>query len=270
MRVFLSSILFIFSFHLHAGDTLDIAAEPRIQFLPAISLLNYASLDDLYSPNIYYGRGVYGSLRMSFTPGVNRHIIEAGFSRFQRSPLYNSVPSLYYLDEERFRKIDNYEIDLGYRYLRKLRNLPSGPFTLYLSGEMFLGTNMISDTQVYPEIYYWSFSPGAALSFRAADRHHFDIAFYVPVFSVVLRNNYSTAYPQVYEKYTQKYFIRDNIMAVSLDKLRAVHAEAEYELKLTGHIGLAARYRFEYFYLNSPRPLRRVYGLYSTGLIINL
>jgi len=129
---------------------------------------------------------------------------------------------------------------------------------------------MIDDVQMYPEVSFCNFSPGAVLDYHDGKRHNFELSVYVPLLSVYLRNNYSTAYPQIYEIYRQKYFVNHNVKAAVPGKLRALEAEAGYRLDMTPRLGLAARYRFGYMYLADPRPLRRVYGLYTVGMIFNL
>ncbi|HYW96949.1 MAG TPA: hypothetical protein VE870_15240 [Bacteroidales bacterium] len=270
MKGALSVILFFCAVAAFAQNHPGTSMDRQIELMPSLSVLNYASADELYSPMVYEGRGLYAGIRITFSRENSHHIIEAGYSDFTRKSEELTVPENYFLDENRFLELHNYFIDLSYSYLHQLSSIsiPSAHFSI--SGELSHHIVLDEDVQVYPEISITSVSPGFEFGYSPGSHHTIKIAASVPLFSIYLRNNYSTAYPQIYEKYKQEYFIKHNVKFAGPGTLRAVKAEAGYTYSLGKRMALTARYRFGFLYLEDPRPLRWVSGLYTAGLTYRL
>lgn len=227
-------------------------------------LYNYASIDELYSPAIFAGKGpAYGfkflngnekkhhqlSLRLAFIER-NRKSISFGTAYFSPTD-FNIVKNGLF-----FESVDNY------RFL--IPDISGTTFKVFAEGTWLTTVNVTTSAGSLPELIQSGLAAGAFAE-KKIKRHRLKAALSVPVITWTVRNNYSMSLTQNYEKLSKLAFIVHNSQLQFLNTLMAMNTCLEYEYNISKNFSIEGEYNFRYMNNTSPRQLKAVTGIYSVN-----
>jgi hypothetical protein len=229
---------------------------------------NYASLDNLYSDNVYAGGNLFYGIAFGTRKKILTHT-SVKFSILNRNPRSLSIsPGI--VSDSRFVKINHlhFELDNIYRFQvwkGKFDNLK-----LYISGNWFTsGDFVINDHIQVPELFLSSIAPGAY-----AEYGYKSSLFYIQLSSSLIsytcRSSYSLSVVQDFEKFDNVAFTKDNSRIQFPNSLFTFFANAGWKVNIFNRFGMQMEYHFRYLYDSKPRILKSVTGIYSIGLVYTI
>ena len=232
----------------------------KIEFNTGIC--SYSSIDELYSFKEYTGSDMSFELQYTYHALKTMQNVNINYTSIERMPLNLTIPGNFIAADDRYRKLVSLIVELNYGYLRKIW---TNKLDVFAGASFFNSFNMSFASYYVPELMISSIAPGLYFE-KKYNPHAFKLQFSVPLISITLRNNYSTARPQNYEKSDDIKYVRDNIQVQFPDKLFVVYTKIGYEYALRNRLNLSTQYTFVYVNNTFPRQLTSVKGNYTIGI----
>ena len=226
---------------------------------------NYASLDNLFSDNVYSG----GNLFYEIAFDMRKNILvqtSVNFSIFDRKPksltLYPSIVS----SDSRLNRIHQLHFELENSYSFPILKGRFANVNLYITGNWFTsGDYVLDDNSMNPELLVSSIAPGLYGEYYLKA-----LLLYTHLSSTLIsytcRNNYSNYRYADYEEYGPSDFFRENSHIQFPNSLGAFLTNTGCKVNLTNRFGVQIEYHFRYLYDSEPRILKSITSIYSLGL----
>lgn len=259
--------LFLRASTIFASDTIGPIRTHGVQYDYQINsgYINYASLDALFSDNVYSG----GNLFYEIAFGIrNKILIQtfAGFSVFDRKPKSLKLYSTINPPESRFNTINHLHFELDNSYNFQVFKDRFNNIKLYISGNWFtIGDYVINDF-MDPELLLSSIAPGFYGEYRSI-KFLFYIRFSSPLLSYTCRNNYSFSRASDYEEYGPSDFLKENSRIQFPNSIVGFFMQSGCELRLSTHIDVLLEYHLRYLKDTEPRLLKSITSIYSVGFL---
>lgn len=249
-----------------SGDTSGLRTDFRFQNDYQINsgYINYASLDNLYSDNVYSGGNIFYELAV----GIRAKIFvqtSAKFAIFDRKPKSLAIDPEIIPPENRLSRINHlhFELDNSYRFQvfrDKFFNV-----NFYISGNWFTSGDYIINDYMDPELLLSSISPGSYVEYNSKVFLIY-VQLFSPLISYTCRNNYSFSRASDYEEFGPSDFMKENSHIQFPNTLSGFFVNSGCKLNVSKHIGMQLEYHFRYLKDSDPRILKAITSIYSIGL----
>jgi len=225
---------------------------------------NYASIDALFSGNIYSGGAPF---------------ISVGYQKQKRTPTQtifrlayiNRYPHSLNLHEtvvpatSNLRLINHMHFEVDDFYFFPVPGLSRNNLTVSIMLNWFSSIDLTMNNRMMPEQLLSTIAPGFMMDFNHS-RHHIQARVSTALISYTCRSNYSNTLPQDYEKLSIGRFIRINSRLQLPNSLQTIFSEINYKYSFSDKIGGVVYYNFRYLHNAKPRTLAAVSGTYGFGI----
>jgi len=242
-----------------SSDT--VSSRPKtISFQPGY--LNYGSIDELYSFDIYSGGGILWSIGFDKEKKISCRT-EFNFSLFNRYPQNTIIDDRVAPENHRMRVINHFHLDISDRYFFPI-NTRSERIGLYAVLQWFTSIDIIRNQSMMPELLLSSLAPGVFAEYSYG-KHSLDASATTSLISYTCRSNYSNFLVQDYEKLSIWEFVKVNSMIQSPFSFRTLLLQFDYKYSLSPRWSVKTGYSFRYMHNEIPRTLKVVTGIYRTS-----
>jgi hypothetical protein len=257
-------------FEIAADDTVCLNKMHNEQYEYQINsgYMNYASLDDLFSNNVYSG----GNLFYEAAFGIRRNIFiqtSAKFSIFDRKPksltLYPSIIS----SDSRFNIINHLHFELDNTYRFQVLKDRFNNLNLYISGSWFTSGDYVLNDYMNPELLLSSIAPGFY-----GEWYFKPLLSYIQISSLwvtyTCRNNYTVSRGLGYKEFGPLEFLKQNSRIQFPNSLCAIFLNYGCKINVSKRFGTQLEYHFRYLNDSEPRILTSLTSIYSVGLFYRI
>jgi hypothetical protein len=227
--------------------------------------INYASLDALFSDNVYSGGNLFYEIAFDIR---NKILVQTSvrFSIFDRKPKSLTIDSTIVSPDSRFSSINHLHFELdniyGFPVFKdRFRNLK-----LYISGSWFTSCDYVINDFMNPELLLSSIAPGFYGEY-CSKKLLFYLRFSSPLLSYTCRNNYSFSRVSDYEEFGPYDFLKENSRIQFPNSIFGVFTQFGCQLRLSNHIDVLLEYHFRYLKDTEPRLLKSITSIYSIGFL---
>ncbi|MFO7370961.1 MAG: hypothetical protein R6X09_11900 [Bacteroidales bacterium] len=226
-------------------------------------LINYASIDELYTNQVYPGTGFITTIGFE----KRKRILSStslGFSLFKRYPDGNKENEYPLETDNRLRVIKHLHFEASsfhcFHLITIRKSLP-----IYAALNWFTSADLVTNYGMTPELLLSTLAPGIYSEY-VWRRHLVGFSFTTSLLSYTCRSNYSNVIAQDFEKYEKWDFIRSNSRIQGIRSLQSVFLNLLYTNQLSDKLCINASYNFRYINDAIPRNLRLVSGIYQVGI----
>jgi hypothetical protein len=224
--------------------------------------INYGSIDELYSTDIYSGGGMLWSIGFEKKKKVYSRT-GFNFSLFNRYPKNTLIDDRVAPENHRFKVINHLHLDISDRYFFPIK-IQSERIELYALLQWFTSIDIIRNQSMMPELLLSSLAPGVFAEYSYG-KHSIDASAATSLISYTCRSNYSNFLVQDYEKLSIWEFVKVNSRIQSPFSFRTLLLQFDYKYSLSPRWSVKTGYSFRYMHNDIPRTLKVVTGIYRTS-----
>lgn len=259
--------LFMFENKIYAYNTpfdFDTCQIRQNSILINSGYFNYASIDNLFSDNVYSGGNLFYGLKYD-SKKINLIHSAIKFSIFDRVPKSLQIdPSLATADS-RFVNIKQFHFEMENIYRYKVLDSKSKYANIYFSTNWCTLADWVMNDQMNPELIISSIAPGFYYEYNIKNIKLY-IQFSTSLLSYTCRNSYSFSRSDDNETYGSIDFLKDNSHIQFPNTLITYLTNAGFNINISKHWGINGEYYFRYITDSEPRVLKSVTNICSIGL----
>jgi hypothetical protein len=229
---------------------------------------NYASVDKLFTGQIYAGGGTFIGFSHAKQKKFNNQT-HYRFAYFDRFPKNLNLDENVVASNSRLRQINHLHFEVDHYFNMPVSKYSTENFKVSFLVNWLTSVDLTMNNNMMPEQLLSLIAPGIKLEYRN-DKQRIEGHISTAVVAYTCRANYSNVIAQDYEQLSNWQFIKSNSRIQSFNSLQTINAGIFYQYAFSNKIDGVVYYNFRFMNNAIPRQLTSATGVYGIGLTYNI